>query len=98
VGPNTRCAHYDDEQDVIAIRFECCDVYYPCFRCHRAATEHVPTRLSADQKHEAAVLCGVCHRTMSATAYLQANHTCPYCGRAFNPGCAAHHARYFAFV
>jgi uncharacterized CHY-type Zn-finger protein len=35
---------------------------------------------------------------MSIADYLQADHTCPYCGAAFNPGCAAHHDRYFVFA
>lgn len=98
VDPYTRCAHYDGATDVIAIRFACCDVYYPCFKCHRATTSHAPTRLPAAQKQEAALLCGVCARTLSAAAYLGADHTCPHCEAAFNPGCAAHHDRYFDFV
>ncbi len=98
VDRHTRCAHYDDPQDVIAIRFACCDVYYPCAQCHRATTDHSPRRLSANQTNEAAVLCGRCNGVMTAAAYLRANHMCPHCGTAFNPGCATHHDRYFAFV
>ena len=97
VGPATRCAHYDGPRDVIAIRFACCEVYYPCFRCHRATAAHAPTRWPAARRHEPAVLCGACGDTMSADAYLESGHTCPGCGAAFNPGCAAHHDRYFAF-
>lgn len=98
VDRQTRCVHYDDPRDVIALRCAGCDVYAPCVRCHRATTDHAFVRLSPDQKQEAAVLCGGCHRTMRAVAYLRADHTCPHCGTAFNPGCAAHHNRYFAFV
>lgn len=97
VDPNTRCEHYDGSRDVIAIRFACCDTYYPCFRCHRAATDHEPTLWPASRKHEPAVLCGSCGETMSAAVYLSSDHACPHCGAAFNPGCAAHHDRYFAF-
>lgn len=93
----TRCAHYDGLRDVIAIRFACCEVYYPCFKCHRETTGHEPTRWPRDRRHEPAVLCGVCGHAMAAVTYLKANHTCPHCGVDFNSGCAAHHDRYFAF-
>jgi len=98
VGPETRCAHYDGPRDVIAIRFACCEVYYPCIECHAVTTDHPATSWPHARRHESVVLCGACDRTMAATAYLQADHTCPHCGAAFNPGCAAHHDRYFAFV
>ena len=96
VDPATRCRHYDGPTDVIAIRFACCDVYYPCFRCHRAVADHDPARWPRARRHEAAVLCGACRRTMSAARYQASGPTCPHCGAAFNPGCAAHHDRYFA--
>ena len=98
VGPETRCTHYDGPHDVVAFRFVCCEVYYPCAECHAATTDHVATRWPGDRRHEPAVLCGACGHTMSAVAYLEADHTCPHCTAAFNPGCAAHHDRYFAFV
>jgi uncharacterized CHY-type Zn-finger protein len=92
----TRCVHYDGPRDVVAIRFACCDLYYPCFRCHRAVADHDPARWPKARRREAAVLCGACRRTMSAARYLAGAPTCPHCGAAFNPGCAAHHDRYFA--
>jgi len=97
VDSQTRCAHYDGSRDVIAIRFACCEVYYPCIRCHRALADHPPTRWPAERRDEPAVLCGRCGDTMSADAYLASEHTCPHCGTAFNPGCTTHHDRYFAF-
>ena len=97
VDPATRCAHYDGPRDVIAVRFACCEVYYPCFKCHRATTDHPPDRWPRERRHDPAVLCGGCRTPMSAADYLAADHTCPACGAAFNPGCAAHHDRYFAF-
>ena len=97
VDPATRCAHYDGPRDVIAIRFACCDVYYPCFKCHRETTAHDPVRWPASEHHESAVLCGVCGHTMTAATYLQTAHACSHCNTAFNPGCEAHHDRYFAF-
>lgn len=98
VGPQTRCAHYDGPDDIIAIRSVCCGVYYPCIECHAATAGHAPTPCPAARRHEDAVLCGACRRTMSAVAYLEADHACPHCGAAFNPGCTAHHDRYFAFA
>lgn len=97
VDPQTRCAHYDGAQDVIAVRFACCDVYYPCFRCHRAVTDHESRPWPADRRYEPAVLCGACGQTLSADTYLRADYTCPLCGAVFNPACAAHHDHYFAF-
>jgi uncharacterized CHY-type Zn-finger protein len=97
VDPSTRCAHYDGPKDVVAIRFACCEVYYPCFKCHRATTGHEPIRWPRERQHEPAVLCGVCGGAITAATYLQSTHTCPHCGADFNPGCAAHHDRYFAF-
>jgi uncharacterized CHY-type Zn-finger protein len=97
VDPETRCAHYDGARDVIAIRFACCDVYYPCFKCHRATAGHDAARWPNERRDEPAVLCGVCGTTMTAGAYRRADHACPGCGAAFNPGCAAHWERYFAF-
>lgn len=97
VAPDTRCTHYDDPHDVIAIRFACCEVYHPCFRCHRAVTDHAPMRWPAERRDEPAVLCGACGTTITARAYQTADHECPYCGAAFNPGCRAHWDRYFAF-
>lgn len=97
VGPNTRCAHYDGPNDVIALRFGCCEVYYPCFKCHRAATEHNTLRWPAERRQEPAVLCGVCGATMTAETYRRAAYECPHCGADFNPGCRAHWDRYFAF-
>ncbi|WP_049979717.1 CHY zinc finger protein [Halolamina rubra] len=44
VGPETRCRHYDSELDVIAIRFPCCETFYPCYECHLAAADHEPER------------------------------------------------------
>lgn len=95
VDPETRCAHYRGPRDIIAIRFPCCDVFYPCFACHEATTDHEAQRWSPDQFDEAAVLCGACRTVLTIRQYLDGEHTCPSCGAAFNPGCVRHHDRYF---
>ncbi|MCS3662773.1 putative CHY-type Zn-finger protein [Salinibacter ruber] len=95
VGPETRCAHYHGPRDVIAIRFACCDVFYPCHRCHEETATHPPERWPRDQFDASAVLCGRCRTVLTIEQYLDADHTCPACGAAFNPNCARHHDRYF---
>lgn len=95
VGPQTRCAHYDGPRDVVALRFGCCGVYYPCHRCHDDAAGHPAEPWPRARFDEPAVLCGVCRTTMTAGAYLASGSACPACGAAFNPGCAAHHHLYF---
>jgi uncharacterized CHY-type Zn-finger protein len=95
VDGQTRCAHYHSPRDVIAIRFACCDVYYPCHACHEALAGHPAERWPRGRFGEPAVLCGACRATLTAEEYLRSGHTCPRCGAAFNPGCAAHHDLYF---
>ena len=36
----TRCVHYHSLLDVIAIKFKCCGVYYPCYSCHEEEADH----------------------------------------------------------
>jgi uncharacterized CHY-type Zn-finger protein len=95
VGPETRCAHYQTERDVIALRFGCCARFYPCLSCHDGVADHEPEPWPRARFEEPAVLCGVCGSGLSARAYLNADHTCPACGVAFNPGCADHYDQYF---
>lgn len=96
VDPETRCAHYDSERDVIAIKFRCCESFYPCFRCHEESTAHDPLRWPVDRLSEAIVFCGRCRSRISGSAYVNGDHTCPNCGGDFNPGCESHYDRYFA--
>lgn len=95
VDPETRCDHYDSERDVVAIRFPCCEVFYPCFRCHEAVADHPAERWPADEFDAPAVLCGACGTALSVRAYLDCEASCPACGAGFNPGCADHYDRYF---
>ncbi|WP_129112853.1 CHY zinc finger protein [Halegenticoccus tardaugens] len=95
VDDETRCAHYRTDRDVVAIKFACCGVYYPCHRCHEALADHDPERWGADDRDEPAVRCGVCGAELAVDAYLTSGHRCPDCDAPFNPGCEAHRSLYF---
>ncbi|TKX85065.1 hypothetical protein EXE43_15570 [Halorubrum sp. SS5] len=95
VDPETRCAHWDDPVDVIALRFGCCETYYPCDACHDAAADHAAVPWPRDRFDEPAVLCGACGTTLTAREYLDADDACPSCDADFNPGCRKHRDRYF---
>lgn len=94
---DTRCAHYGTEQDVVAIRFGCCEAYYACFECHRVLADHSAVPWPVDRREEPAVRCGVCGTSMPAPVYVS-TATCPDCGAAFNPDCATHYGRYFGWL
>ncbi len=95
VDPETRCAHWASPVDVVALRFGCCETYYPCASCHDAVTGHEAEPWPRDRFDEPAVLCGVCRETLTAREYLDGDDACPHCGAAFNPGCRRHRDRYF---
>lgn len=94
--PDTRCAHYRTDRDVVAFRFACCDTYYPCHACHDELADHAPQRWPRDRFDEPAVLCGVCRTELAVDGYLDSPAACPSCDAPFNPGCSDHHDRYFA--
>ncbi|ELZ29589.1 zinc finger CHY domain protein [Halosimplex carlsbadense 2-9-1] len=96
VDAETRCGHYDDPVDVVAIRFPCCGSYYPCFRCHDALTDHGAERIPREAFDDPAVFCGACGATLSVREYLTCDDACPACDAAFNPGCRRHREQYFA--
>lgn len=98
VGPETRCAHYHTDRDVVAFKFACCERYYPCFRCHRELESHEAIPWPRSRFDEPSVLCGVCETELTVPDYRTAAYTCPACDASFNPGCAAHADRYFETV
>lgn len=98
VDPETRCAHYDSDRDVIALRLGCCETFFSCHACHEAVADHDSSPWPRDRLDESAVLCGVCKTALTALAYLDADHECPECGAGFNPGCENHYDRYFEIV
>lgn len=91
----TRCRHYHEPTDVIAIKMACCDTYYACHACHEQLADHPATTWPREMFHRRAVLCGRCGETMTIDQYLACAHQCPSCRAQFNPGCSAHHALYF---
>jgi uncharacterized CHY-type Zn-finger protein len=94
-GPQTRCAHWHGERDVIAIKMRCCGAYYACKDCHEALAGHAIRTWPREEWDEKAVLCGVCGHEMSVREYLGCAGTCPACAASFNPGCREHYRFYF---
>ena len=89
VDDQTRCEHYSTELDIIAIRFACCDRYYPCHLCHSECTAHRAQQRPREQWHRKAILCGNCWIELTVEAYLGVS-ACPDCAAPFYPRCAAH--------
>jgi len=90
----TRCAHYHQLNDVIALKHVCCDTYYPCHLCHAELADHPAQLWPADKFDQPAVLCGVCRCELSIDEY-RASSSCPHCQALFNPGCKLHENLYF---
>jgi uncharacterized CHY-type Zn-finger protein len=91
----TRCLHYHSDLDIIAIKFKCCNTYYPCYQCHEEEANHAPMVWQKDELETVAILCGVCQTEMTIDAYLDSNAACPHCRSDFNPKCANHYHLYF---
>ncbi len=91
----TRCAHYHKEIDRIAIKFYCCQTYFPCHSCHEESGCGHTAVWPRERFGEKAVLCGSCGHELTVNEYLACKSTCPACGIAFNPGCTLHKHYYF---
>jgi uncharacterized CHY-type Zn-finger protein len=94
IDTQTRCVHYGGPTDVVAIKFVCCERYYPCFQCHLEGVDHEPRQWPRSRWAEKAVLCGVCEREMTIMVY-RAVDRCPGCSALFNDGCRLHAHLYF---
>ncbi|WP_238653993.1 CHY zinc finger protein [Rothia uropygialis] len=90
----TRCVHYHQPEDIIAIRFKCCDRYYPCHLCHAEAESHEASQWSVDERQTAAILCGACNAELTIHNYMFASR-CTRCDSNFNERCALHYHLYF---
>ncbi|MCA1055010.1 hypothetical protein LCM10_08435 [Rossellomorea aquimaris] len=95
VDTHTRCRHYHSEIDIIAIKFKCCDTYYPCHLCHEETADHEAIRWSREEWHTPAVLCGGCGHELTILQYMNCQSVCPECQASFNPGCQLHYHLYF---
>ncbi|WP_100627290.1 CHY zinc finger protein [Algoriphagus formosus] len=95
VDNQTRCIHWHSDLDIIAIKFKCCDKYYPCFSCHEEEADHEHQVWPKSEYDQKAILCGVCGTELSIQDYMSSNNTCPKCQSAFNPGCSKHYHLYF---
>ena len=95
VDPQTRCAHYKSDLDIVAIKFKCCGRWFPCFECHGQITDHRPDVWPEKEFQERAILCGACGNKISIRDYMVSRSACTQCASRFNPGCAKHYHLYF---
>ena len=95
IDARTGCAHYRSEFDIIAVKFNCCRIYYSCFYCHELEAGHPAQIWSQTQFDEKAVLCGACGTELTIHQYLNCQAVCPACRARFNPRCALHYHLYF---
>jgi len=95
VDPQTRCAHYSSELDIIAIKMACCQQFYACRECHDEVARHEAMVWPMTNRTELVVLCGVCAHQLTINEYLLCESRCPQCGSGFNPGCSKHAHLYF---
>lgn len=90
----TRCEHYHSSLDIIAIKFKCCNTFYPCYQCHSECEDHPAEQWGSGEFAEKAILCGSCKELLSIAEYLNTD-ICPHCNAKFNPKCSNHYALYF---
>ena len=90
-----RCAHYNSQLDIIAIKLKCCNRWFPCLECHAEIEDHKAEKWRRSQFSTRAVLCGACGNQSSIYDYLTGDNECLSCGGKFNPACAKHYHLYF---
>ena len=95
VDDQTRCEHYNSALDIIAIRFKCCDRWFPCRECHDESESHEVEVWPKAEFTSKAILCGSCGEQLNIKDYLDCDDRCPTCTSRFNPGCANHYHLYF---
>ncbi|MGZ0711960.1 CHY zinc finger protein (plasmid) [Coraliomargarita sp. W4R53] len=95
IDEQTRCVHYSTERDIVAIRFFCCELYYPCHLCHEETSGHRIEVWPRELFCRKAIACGACRHEFSIQQYLTMDH-CTSCASEFNPGCSTHHHLYFS--
>ena len=95
IDDHTRCTHYHSTLDIIAIRFKCCNAYYPCYECHKEEAGHEAVVWKKEEWNNKAILCGQCYHELTIKEYVDANNQCPFCRADFNPNCSRHYHLYF---
>ncbi len=95
VDDQARCIHYHSPLDIIAIKFKCCNNYYPCYYCHDEEQDHQAEIWEKSERDTKAILCGVCKQEISILQYLNCNNLCPNCKSKFNSKCTNHYELYF---
>lgn len=95
IDTQTRCEHYHNKVDIIAIKFKCCGNYYPCIKCHKEEADHRVEVWPKNEFSEKAILCGVCGAELTIEEYITSGSACPNCAERFNAGCANHYHLYF---
>ncbi|MFD1039760.1 CHY zinc finger protein [Virgibacillus byunsanensis] len=96
IDSETRCEHYHEENDRIAIKFYCCMAYFPCYLCHQTHGCGQKRVWPKEAFNQYALLCGGCGVELTINEYLNSHYSCPSCNAAFNPGCSLHAHLYFA--
>lgn len=91
----TRCSHYHTELDRIAIKFYCCQTYFPCYLCHEESGCGNVKMWPHDQFDQKAILCGACRQELTINSYQNGENECPNCKAGFNPNCQLHEHLYF---
>lgn len=99
VDNHTRCSHYHTVKDIIALKFKCCGIYWPCYQCHLEISACQATqRYSTEElKFQSmfVILCGQCYNELTFDEYNRNTYKCIYCDSEFNPGCLLHYDLYF---
>lgn len=95
IDKETRCIHYHSVNDIIAIKFKCCDQFFPCYSCHEETADHVTQRWPLNEWNTKAILCGSCKHQMTIEEYMKCNNQCLNCQSSFNPNCSKHYHLYF---
>jgi uncharacterized CHY-type Zn-finger protein len=95
IDDQTRCKHYASPVDIIAIKFPCCDRYYPCYWCHEEEADHPAQVWKEEDFSQKVILCGACGYELTIQEYMTCHYVCPACHAKFNPGCEKHASLYF---
>jgi uncharacterized CHY-type Zn-finger protein len=85
VDAETRCAHWNSELDIIAIKFKCCGRWFPCLGCHKAVADHDAIVWPAGERDSKAVLCGACGHQLSIDEYFHGRFDVPCMRERFQP-------------